>query len=64
MLDGRNDLPEKVAEDGANAVAAASAYDTTKAGDPRWAVVDHWWYPDDIPRSVTLDIRDEPISFA
>jgi hypothetical protein len=36
---------------------------TTRAGEPRWAVVDYWWYPDDVPRSFTFDIHDEPIAF-
>lgn len=37
---------------------------TTKAGQPRWAVVDYWWYPKDGPRKFTFDIHDEPIAFA
>jgi hypothetical protein len=36
---------------------------TTRAREPRWAVVAYWWYPDDIPRSFTFDIHDEPIAF-
>jgi hypothetical protein len=27
---------------------------TTKAGQPRWAVVDYWWYPEDGPASSHL----------
>lgn len=37
---------------------------TTKAGQPRWTVVDYWWYPEDGPRKFTFDIHDEPIAFA
>jgi hypothetical protein len=37
---------------------------TTKAGQPRWAVVNYWWYPGDGPREFTFDIHDEPIGFA
>lgn len=37
---------------------------TTRAGEPRWAGVCYWWDPEDIPRSFTFDIRDEPITFA
>jgi hypothetical protein len=35
----------------------------TKAGQPRWAVVNYWWYPGDGPREFTFDISDEPIGF-
>jgi hypothetical protein len=37
---------------------------TTEAGQPRWAVVDYWRYPEDFPREFTFEIRDEPIGFA
>jgi hypothetical protein len=36
---------------------------TTKTGQPRWAVVNYWWYPGDGPRKFTFDISDEPIGF-
>lgn len=36
----------------------------TKAGRPRWAVVDYWWYPGDGARHFTFDIFDEPVGFA
>jgi hypothetical protein len=32
-------------------------------GEPRWAVVDYWFYPDQEPRRFTFDISDEPIGF-
>lgn len=37
---------------------------TIEAGEPRWAVVNYWWYPGDGPRHFTFDISDEPIGFA
>ena len=36
---------------------------TTTAGQPRWAVVDYWWYPGDGPREFTFRISDEPLGF-
>jgi hypothetical protein len=36
---------------------------TTTAGQPRWAVVDYWWYPGEGPREFTSTISDEPIGF-
>lgn len=37
---------------------------TLVEGQPRWAVVDYWYYPDDGPRKFTFRISDEPIAFA
>ena len=31
--------------------------------EPRWAVVDYWWYPEEGPRRFTFNISDEPIYF-
>jgi len=34
------------------------------AAEPRWAVVDYWWYPEQGARQFTFDISDKPIGFA
>ncbi|MGH8911562.1 MAG: hypothetical protein ACRDVD_03545 [Acidimicrobiia bacterium] len=31
--------------------------------EPRWAVIDYWYYPDEGPRKFTFDISDEPLAF-
>lgn len=36
---------------------------TLPAGEPRWAVVDYWFYPDEGPRRFTFNISDEPLAF-
>lgn len=36
---------------------------TLPAGEPRWAVIDYWFYPDEDPREFTFQIHDEPIAF-
>lgn len=33
------------------------------AGEPRWAVIDYWFYPDQEPRRFTFNISGEPIGF-
>lgn len=35
----------------------------TPDGEPRWAVVDYWFHPDDDPRKFTFQISDKPIGF-
>jgi len=37
---------------------------TVPGGEPRWAVVDYWWYPKQGARQFTFDISDKPIGFA
>jgi hypothetical protein len=36
---------------------------STEVGQPRWAVVDYWWYPEEGPRAFTFGISDEPLAF-
>lgn len=36
---------------------------TIPENEPRWAVVDYWYYPEEGPRSFTFDISDQPIGF-
>lgn len=36
---------------------------TLPDGEPRWAVVDYWYYPDEGPRSFIFDISDQAIGF-
>ena len=36
---------------------------TLPDGEPRWAVVDYWYYPEEDPRNFTFDISDQPIGF-
>lgn len=36
---------------------------TIPEGEPRWAVIDYWFYPDEGPRNFTFSISDEPIAF-
>jgi hypothetical protein len=36
---------------------------TTEPGQPRWAVVEYWWYPEAGPREFTFEISDEPMAF-
>jgi hypothetical protein len=31
--------------------------------EPRWAVVDYWWYPDEGPRRLIFSISDQQIFF-
>jgi hypothetical protein len=33
-------------------------------GEPRWAVLDNWWYPEEGERHFTFSIHDEPVGFA
>ena len=33
-------------------------------GEPEWAVLDYWWYPDDEPRHFAFSTHDEPVGFA
>jgi hypothetical protein len=46
-----------------NTGAELSVEFTTTAGQPRWAAVAYWWYPQDGPRRFTFEITDEPIGF-
>ena len=51
-----------------HAVSSTGAEFTTEftipEREPRWAVVDYWFYPDQGPRKFTFHISDEPIAFA
>ena len=32
-------------------------------GEPLWAVLDYWWYPEDEPRHFTFSTHHEPVAF-
>lgn len=36
---------------------------STKDGEPMWAVLDYWFYPDEGPRNFTFDTSDKPLVF-